>query len=187
MRAQWGTGAARLQSPLSQATIVAHASGRLVHEETRVTATSAELIRDRGLGELVRCRVVELADRDLPSRVARAAVHDALDGDANVDWLYELDVVTSEVVTNAVKHTPGAVRMRLELYERGVVMGVIDRGKDIDAVPVSSSPASGEAGAESTSGRGLFIIARFARELTVEPADTGKIVTVVVERPAGAC
>ena len=147
-------------------------------------STTAELIRDRSLGELVSHSNVELSGVDAPQRVARAAVHDALDSDANEAWMYDLDVVTSEVVTNALKHTPGAVRMRLEIYERGVAMGVLDRGAHFD--PLSAATADPDEMIEATGGRGLLIVSCLARELKVEPVVGGKIVTAVLDLPAGA-
>ncbi|KOT46878.1 hypothetical protein ADK41_00690 [Streptomyces caelestis] len=129
---------------------------------------------------------VELAGLDAPQRVARAAVHDALDSDANEAWMYDLDVVASEVVTNALKHTPGVVRMRLEIYERGVAMGVIDRGADFDPLTVVPATADPDEMIEATGGRGLLIVSCLARELKVEPVAGGKIVTAVLERTAGA-
>lgn len=149
-------------------------------------STTAELIRDRSLGELVSHSNVELAGLDAPQRVARAAVHDALDGDADDAWLNDLDIVASEVVTNALKHTPGAIRMRLEIYERGVAMGVIDRGANLDALTVTPPDEDPEAIVEATSGRGLLIVNCLARCLKVEPAADGKMVTAVLDRPAGA-
>ncbi|MGW0883248.1 ATP-binding protein [Streptomyces sp. NPDC002671] len=147
--------------------------------------TTAELIRDRSLGDLVSHSDVVLAGLDAPQRAARAAVHDALDGKANDDWIHDLDLVASEVIANALQHTPGAVLMRLEIYERGAAMGVIDRGDDLNAVPVCPSNPSTDAPTVATSGRGLFIVGKLARELTVAPTDDGKIVTAVLERPAG--
>jgi anti-sigma regulatory factor (Ser/Thr protein kinase) len=151
-----------------------------------VSSTTAELILDRSLGELVSHSNVDLAGLDAPQRVARAAVHDALEGDADDAWLHDLDIVASEVVTNALKHTPGAVRMRLEIYERGVAMGVIDRGDDFDALIVVPADADPGEIIEATSGRGLLIVSCLAQCLKVGPAADGKIVTAVLERPAGA-
>jgi len=68
------------------------------------------------------------------------------------------EVVVSEVVTNALLHGDGAIRIRLD-YNEGVLRGeVIDDGQGFEA-------DVRERGAREVSGRGLWLIGKLARRL----------------------
>ncbi|MFD3422419.1 ATP-binding protein [Streptomyces decoyicus] len=146
--------------------------------------TTAELIRDRGLEDLVSHSNVVLAGPDAPQRAIRTAVHEALDSEED-NWPHGPDLVASDFIVKALQHTPGAVLMRLEVYEGGVAAGVIDRGDGLDAVPLRPSNSCTTLATVAGNGRGLFLVNNLAQRMTLAPVHEGKVVTAVLARPAG--
>lgn len=73
----------------------------------------------------------------------------------------DVEVVASELATNALIHTPGPVRVRLA-HRRGTV-----RLEVADTSPRRPSPA--DPGDQDDHGRGLAIVARLADRVRVEP------------------
>ncbi|GGW78254.1 hypothetical protein GCM10010350_74060 [Streptomyces galilaeus] len=64
------------------------------------------------------------------------------------------------------------------------MLGVVDRGADITAVPVRPSNSSVNEGRVAASGRGLFIVDSLASAWSVEEAANGKIVIAILT-PSG--
>jgi anti-sigma regulatory factor (Ser/Thr protein kinase) len=100
-------------------------------------------------------------------RLARELARYAL-----INWGYEHSlvddsaVVMSEIVTNAVEAAAGhALRIRIALHEGAPLLECWD--------PSPELPRSCEAGLDALSGRGLAIIAAYARETGVRPSATG--------------
>jgi anti-sigma regulatory factor (Ser/Thr protein kinase) len=138
-----------------------------------VPPTTAELVHDRSLGDLLIHRDVVLDGLEAPQRAARTALADILDGKAE-DQLFAAMLVVSELIANAIQHGSGAVLMRVEVYEFGVALGVVDRGTDVtDDRTVAAS------------GRGLFIVDSLASAWSVEETENGKIVIAILTLPAG--
>ncbi|MFK4692723.1 ATP-binding protein [Streptomyces pristinaespiralis] len=146
--------------------------------------TTAELVHDRTLGDLLIQRDVVLDGLDAPQRAARTVLADVLDGKAE-DQLFDAMLVASELIANALQHTSGALLIRVEAYEFGAALGVADRGADITAVPVRPSNSSVDEGTVAASGRGLFIVDSLASAWSVEETENGKIVIAVLALATG--
>jgi anti-sigma regulatory factor (Ser/Thr protein kinase) len=76
--------------------------------------------------------------------------------------LYEAELLTSELVTNAVRHAhvgeEAVIRIRIEVEPRTVHVSVVDAGEGFDVSRVvPRSPDDGEGG-----GWGLFLIEKLA-------------------------
>ncbi|MFE4829879.1 ATP-binding protein [Streptomyces sp. NPDC056672] len=160
----------------------ANAAGRLKCEETRVTPTTAQLIRGRSLGELVNHCDVNLAGFEAPQKVARDEVRAALAGRASGERVDEVILVADELVGNAVQHTDGPTRLTIDIFVNGAAVGVIDQGTDTGAVPADLSatvmdPVNLDELPEG--GRGILLVALYANAWSVHPADGGKLVLAV--------
>ncbi|MEU4077610.1 ATP-binding protein [Streptomyces venezuelae] len=171
--------AAVFPSPLRQAN-PGYAAGRLEPEETRVPPTTAELVHDRRLGDLLKHRDVVLEGHETPQRTARIVLADMLDTDeARTD---DAMLVASELIANAIQHAGGAVSFRIEVYELGSALGVVDRASDTGALPSSPCNSSTTPTNVATNGRGLFIVQSLATTWSVEQTTNGKIVIAVLTR-----
>ncbi|QEU83419.1 ATP-binding protein [Streptomyces viridosporus] len=146
--------------------------------------TTAELVHDRSLGDLLVHREVVLDGLDAPQRAARTALADVLAGKSE-NQLFDAMLVASELIANAIQHSSGAVLIRVEVYELGAALGVVDRGVDITAVPAWPSNSSVDDRTVAVSGRGLFIVDSLASAWSVEEAENGKIVIAILTLPAG--
>ncbi|GGW76947.1 hypothetical protein [Streptomyces galilaeus] len=76
--------------------------------------TTAELVHDQSLGDLLIHRDVVLDGLDAPQRAARTVPTDVLDGKAE-DQLFDAMLVASELIANAIQHSSGAVPIGLLL------------------------------------------------------------------------
>lgn len=143
--------------------------------------TTAELVHDRSLGNLLDHCDVELAGLPAPQRTARVALTNFLDDvdEAQVD---DAMLIASELIANAVQHSSGAVLIRIEVYELGTALGVVDLGRDTDVLPSQPRNSSVEPDTVAASGRGLFIIQNLADTWSVEETANGKIVIAVLTR-----
>ena len=88
--------------------------------------------------------------------VARQEVRALLGATLPGERIEVLELVVSELVTNAVRHGEGAIRMRLQ-RENGVIRGeVIDQGAGFQ-------PVLQERGPDELGGRGLWLVSLLAR------------------------
>ncbi|GGQ07072.1 hypothetical protein GCM10010187_24010 [Actinomadura coerulea] len=92
---------------------------------------------------------------------------------ALVNWSYEQPlvddsaVVMSEIVTNAVEAAKGhALRIRIAVHEGAPLLECWD--------PSPQLPRFCDAGLDALSGRGLAIIAAYAKDTGVRPSATGE-------------
>ncbi|MFF8535908.1 ATP-binding protein [Streptomyces sp. NPDC015532] len=143
--------------------------------------TTAELVHDQSLGNLLDHCDVELAGLPAPQRTARVALTSFLD-DVDEGQLDDAKLVASELIANAVKHSRGAVLIRIEVYELGTALGVVDLGHDTGVLPSHPRNSSVEPDTAATCGRGLFIIQNLANTWSVEETANGKIVIAVLTR-----
>ena len=88
--------------------------------------------------------------------LARRLVRDQLAARAAEDVRAEAELIVTELVTNAVVHGVGAIRLRLAIDDDEVRGEVIDQGSGFE-VEVR------ERGVGEVSGRGLWLVASLAR------------------------
>jgi anti-sigma regulatory factor (Ser/Thr protein kinase) len=106
-------------------------------------------------------------------RTARKRARALCLSSAPPELVEDVELVVSELVTNAVRHGLGAITMYLEVASDRVVVGVQDEGA---GWPVPRQPAL-----TAVDGRGLAMVALLAAEWGVRPApDGGKVVWCVL-------
>lgn len=105
---------------------------------------------------------------------ARPAFVQMLRNHASGVDLFGAALVFSELVANVVRHAPGPIRINAEVAD-DVTLNVHDEGPGFDPRPELPSDVLAE------SGRGMFLIARFTKELRVEkiPNDGMKVCVVL--------
>ncbi|MFG2650751.1 ATP-binding protein [Streptomyces sp. NPDC048436] len=91
-----------------------------------------------------------------------------------------MQLVVSELVTNARKYAPGPIRLRLRIAGGAVEIAVWDSA--------AALPMARAADPERVGQHGLEIVKAIAQELTVQPEPSGKRITALVslepERPS---
>lgn len=99
---------------------------------------------------------------------ARSATRTIVDawGFADDEWIYDLTIVVSELVGNAVRHAGESIALRLDLAEGRVTVSVVDGSATLPR------PRSDERLAED--GRGFSIIAALTDAWGVESHPKGK-------------
>ncbi|MFD8609628.1 ATP-binding protein [Streptomyces sp. NPDC059631] len=151
--------------------------------------TAADLVRELPLGQLVDHHAFALTTTEEPLTWARKTVRRLLHDRTGRDRIDDAVLVVTELLSNAIRHGGGPVSLTLDLYEKGVTVGVVDRGEDTTAIPADvvtllACPSDGAAAGTNgedlpTSGRGLYLVNAFANAWGVEPAPEGKVVTAV--------
>jgi DNA-binding NarL/FixJ family response regulator len=121
---------------------------------------------------------LEVITADLPAeassaRQARALVADAL-GTEGEELLFALELLVSEVVTNAVRHAHAAPRIEAHLGPECVRVAVYD--------PDPQLPLHREPDGERPGGRGLHLLDDLASRWGAEPTDDGKVVWFELDR-----
>ncbi|MBO4269172.1 ATP-binding protein [Microbispora triticiradicis] len=149
-----------------------------------MSPTTAELVRECVLGELVDRVDFDLSGMTAPQSVARQLVRRALTCRTSMDQIDDAVLVADELVGNALQHGYGVVSMTLDIYEQGVTVSVLDRGTDISAIP--TAPTVDQVGnVENEGGRGLFLVAQFATAWMVQAVEGGKAVVAVFDLTGG--
>jgi len=122
---------------------------------------------------------LEVVRADLPAdvssvRFARTLVLDAIGDDAD-DLLFTLELLVSEVVSNALVHASSAPRIEAQLGPDTVRVAVYD---DDPTLPAHRLPD-----VERPGGRGLHLLDRLATRWGAEPVeDGGKVVWFELDR-----
>ncbi|TQK50515.1 histidine kinase-like protein [Streptomyces sp. SLBN-118] len=102
--------------------------------------------------------------------------------DTLVDWTREesetVELLVSELVTNAVRHGAGPILLRV------TVRGTSLRCEVTDAHP--ASPCLKAAGADDESGRGMWLLHELSHRCGVRPAHQGKTVWFELQAPGPA-
>jgi CheY-like chemotaxis protein len=91
--------------------------------------------------------------------------------------LDDVQLLVSELVTNAVVHARSDAQVAVRLLPDALRIEVVDRGRP--HLPAPSVPER----ADAESGRGLFLVEQLATAWGVEPIDGGKSVWFEVRRP----
>jgi len=157
------------------------AGGAVGYLEKGITARRLvdELLAVTGLLELVEGVVAEVKDgleADTSSAgKARRFVDEVLSRWRCGDLLDDVQLLVSELVTNAVIHAGSEVEIAVRLLVDSVRIEVVDRAPDARLRP--SSPADGD-----ESGRGLLLVETLASAWGVEPLGGGKAVWFEVPR-----
>lgn len=152
--------------------------------------TAADLIKGQALGPLVDHYAVALTAMEEPTACVRQMVRSLLEGRTSRTLIDDIVLIATELLTNARRHAGGAISFILDLYEKGVTVGVLDRGMDTAAVlatPVCplASMDEGEAATIDLDelpehGQGLYLVSAYATGWGVEPAREGKVVTAAL-------
>lgn len=121
-----------------------------------------------------------VTERDLaavPASVpeGRAFLGEFLDGRDRTAGADEARLLVSEVLTNAVQHGEGPIRLRLSLTEDELTVEVTDRGP--------GAPRRRHAGKADESGRGLELVDSLATAWGTRPAADGKTVWFTLPAP----
>ncbi|MEU6001464.1 ATP-binding protein [Streptomyces sp. NPDC047197] len=128
-------------------------------------------------------------------RVARMTLRAALSGHGMLELLDVAELLTSEMVTNAYRHTKGPASLRLRSVRDGRLrVGVWDTSPYIPAPfdkPPGAFGAPAPVSTDSDSGRGLFLVRQCADSWGGWPlgdqlfGSAGKLLWFEVEVPAG--
>lgn len=137
--------------------------------------TAEEVLAVAGVLEAAEARRVTFT-RDLRSgATARRFMEAVLDRWACADVLDVVNLLVSELVTNAVVHGDSAAQVSVVLEPDALRVEVADEGV--------GSVAPRDATDEETSGRGIALVEAMARRWGVEETPRGKTVWFEVERP----
>ncbi|MET7694006.1 SpoIIE family protein phosphatase [Streptomyces sp. NPDC005483] len=114
----------------------------------------------------------QVADWDVPVDPARVAEARKTASRQLSDWgleefAFTTELVVSELVTNAIRHAVGPIRLRL-IRERSLICEVFDSG---DTAPHLRHPRTTDEG-----GRGLLLVSQFARRWGTRFVPEGKII-----------
>ncbi|GAA4350820.1 ATP-binding protein [Angustibacter luteus] len=101
------------------------------------------------------------------ARLARRLVTQAMDG-AQEQVLRRAALVTSELVSNSVRHARGGMSLALNRLNGGWIVAVADDS--------SAPPQLRDAGPLSENGRGMLIVDRVSEQLGWSRTPTGKVV-----------
>jgi anti-sigma regulatory factor (Ser/Thr protein kinase) len=110
------------------------------------------------------------------ARLARRYARAQCAGNAPPTLVEDVELVVSELVTNAVRHGRGEITMHLEVAPDRVVVGVQDQG--------AGHPSPREPDATDANGRGLALVAVLATQWGVRPEPGGGKVVWCVLTPA---
>jgi PAS domain S-box-containing protein len=114
----------------------------------------------------------QVADWDVPVDPARVAEARKTASRQLTEWgleefAFTTELVVSELVTNAIRHAVGPIRLRL-IRERSLICEVFDSG---DTAPHLRHPRTTDEG-----GRGLLLVSQFAQRWGTRFAPEGKII-----------
>lgn len=99
---------------------------------------------------------------------ARAVVRELLQGSGLEELMEDALLLTSELVTNVVRHAPGAAALHAELYHDGLRISVHDRAEVLAARRAPAAQAREE-------GRGLEIVEQVASAWSSTREGGGKV------------
>jgi PAS domain S-box-containing protein len=114
----------------------------------------------------------QVADWDVPVDPARVAEARKTASRQLAEWgleefAFTTELIVSELVTNAIRHAVGPIRLRL-IRERSLICEVFDSG---DTAPHLRHPRTTDEG-----GRGLLLVSQFARRWGTRFVPEGKVI-----------
>ena len=127
------------------------------------------------LGAVETARTTRLDADESSARAARHFVDETLSSWNQDDVLDVVQLLVSEVVTNAVVHGRSDAEVSVRLLDDRVRVEVVDRGD----MPVRRR----DAGDEATSGRGTALVEALSSAWGIEELPVGKMVWFEVDRP----
>jgi hypothetical protein len=144
------------------------------HRQARRPALRAGAALDGGSESIA-------AARDFCSDFLRAVDRGAgrpVYGHARERLLADMQLVVSELVTNACKYAPGPTTLDLEIRGASVAISLWDTGSEL--------PAIGSTGPAVVGRHGLEIVLAVCEAVDVLPEPVGKRVVATLALPAGA-
>lgn len=120
---------------------------------------------------------IELAAERHSPRTARHLVREFLPG-GDDGLVATVELLVTELVTNAIVHTASAPLLEVEVYDEGVRVAVHDHDP---TVPTRRTPDRTRPG-----GRGIVLLEELSSRWGVQPAEDGKVVWFEVERGGAA-
>ncbi|MFF3291748.1 ATP-binding protein [Streptomyces sp. NPDC003023] len=106
--------------------------------------------------------VLQLPHHPFAARVARHTLRTVLGGHGMTSLLHTAELLTSELVTNAYRHSDGHATLRMRPMDGGGLrISVWDSNPDIPA-PFDGKPLPPDAAPLTEGGRGLRIVVRLA-------------------------
>ncbi len=149
-----------------------------VEKRTRADRLVEEILVAAAMAERAAHRVSSTFDAEPTApREARHFVRDFLDDDDG-QLVSTVELLVSEMVTNAVLHTTGAPTVDIQLTTDVVRVEVYD---DDPTLPEARTPDEASVG-----GRGLVLLENMAGRWGAEPIDGGKVVWFEIDRVAAA-
>ncbi|MFJ4846250.1 MULTISPECIES: SpoIIE family protein phosphatase [unclassified Streptomyces] len=125
---------------------------------------------------------LHLQEHDLLGvKAARGFVHDSLRAWGLEEMTEDLQLVASEVVTNALIHAGSDVDVRLRAFRDNIRMEV--RDSDSDPPVPSAFSLTEEGSSQAESGRGLFLVDALTRAWNSSPNGRGKTVWLEMAIP----
>lgn len=147
-----------------------------VEKRTRADRLIDEILVAAAMAERAAHRVsTTFSAEPTAPREARHFVRDLLDADDD-QLVSTVELLVSEMVTNAVLHTTGAPTVDIQLTTDVVRVEVYD---DDPTLPQARLPDEGSVG-----GRGLVLLENLAGRWGADPIDGGKVVWFEIERTA---
>jgi DNA-binding NarL/FixJ family response regulator len=157
---------------------MALAKGAVGYVEKRVPPDRlvAEILVAAAISEAA----VEQAAAELPldptsPRAARALVRELL-GEEQVAFVESVELIVSELVTNAITHGQSSPRIEVALTRRAVRVAVHDTNPTL--------PTHRQPDVDRPGGRGLHLVDHIASRWGAEPTTDGKVVWFELDRPA---
>jgi anti-sigma regulatory factor (Ser/Thr protein kinase) len=111
-------------------------------------------------------RVVHLEPTLAAPAEARRAVRSALDASLPADTIDLAELLTSELVTNAIRHGSGQVMLSLNCGDGVLAISVSDDGATMPFVQADDEPLA-------VGGRGVRMVQRLAQDWGVTPRERG--------------
>jgi DNA-binding NarL/FixJ family response regulator len=132
-----------------------------------------EILMAAALTDAGRAGVLDLAGSASSAAQSRRFVRELL-ADADRDLVADVELLVSELVTNAVTHTEAEPRLEIHILRDRIRVEVYD---DDPTMPRERVPEARELG-----GRGLGFVHRLSSRWGSEPAGSGKVVWLEIDR-----